>query len=186
METSTIDPRRWRIARIFSRNPLLRRADRIEALVVLVALVASLIAIPVAGVVGVLTYGARARVYTQEAHERHRVMATVAETWVQDFGMAVVQAKWPAASGEHTGVLQFTDQVKVGDSVEIWVDGDGNPVVPPTPAWLAVAEAIGVAAMTLLVACGGLATMVAAARSRLDRARDAGWERDLRCLAGAS
>ena len=47
-----IDPRCWRIGRIFGRNPLLRRADRIEALVMLVALVASLIAIPVAGVVG--------------------------------------------------------------------------------------------------------------------------------------
>jgi hypothetical protein len=51
METFTFDPRGWRIACIFGRNPLLRRADRIEAVVMLVALVASIVAIPVVGVV---------------------------------------------------------------------------------------------------------------------------------------
>ncbi len=61
METFTLDPRCWRIARIFGRNPLLPRADRIETLVVLVALVVSLLAIPIAGVVGGVTYGARDR-----------------------------------------------------------------------------------------------------------------------------
>ncbi|WP_374022549.1 hypothetical protein [Mycobacterium sp. HNNTM2301] len=37
MDTFTFNPRRWRLARVFDRNPLLRRSDRIEALVVLVA-----------------------------------------------------------------------------------------------------------------------------------------------------
>lgn len=31
MDTFTLDPRCWRIGRIFGRNPLIRRADRIEA-----------------------------------------------------------------------------------------------------------------------------------------------------------
>ncbi len=186
MERFTIDPRRWRIARIFGRNPLLRRADRIEALVMLVALVASLIAVPVAGVVGAVTYGARDRLYTQEAHERHRVRATVADIWVEDLGMAVVQAKWPVAAGERSGTLQLTDQVKPGESVEIWVDNDGNPVIAPTPTWLAVGEAVGTAVVTLLAVGVGMAAFVAAVRSRLDRARYAAWERDIRWLAEAS
>ena len=113
METFTVGPAPWRIARVFGRNPLLRRTDRIEALVVLVALVASLIAVPLAGVVGAVTYGARDRVYTQEAHERHRVMATVAEIRVEDSGVTVVQARWPMASGERTGTLQLPE-VKSG------------------------------------------------------------------------
>ena len=49
METFTLDPRCWRVARIFARNPLVRRADRIEAAVMLVAIVASLVAIPLTG-----------------------------------------------------------------------------------------------------------------------------------------
>ncbi len=186
MQTFTLDPRCWRTARAFSRNPLVRRADRIEALVMLVALVASLIAVPVAGVVGAVTYGARDRVYTQEAHDRHRVMATVADIWVEDLGVTVVQARWPMASGERTGPLQFSGQVKSGESVDIWVDKDGNPVVPPTPTWLALGEAVGMAGVALLAVGVGMAALVAAVRSRLDRARDAAWERDIRCLADAS
>lgn len=182
MEMFTVDPRRWRIARIFGRNPLLRRADRIEALVMLVALVASLCAIPVAGVVGAATYGARGRLYTQEAHERHHVTATVTDARAEDLGATLVQAKWPVTAGERTGTLQLGDQVKAGQSVEIWVDKDGNPVTSPTPAWLAVGEAVGMAAVTLLAVIVGLAALVAAVRSRLDRARDAAWERDIRCL----
>ena len=35
----TLDPRRWWIARPLSRNPLLRAADRLEALIILVVIV---------------------------------------------------------------------------------------------------------------------------------------------------
>lgn len=52
METFMLDPRCWRVARVFGRNPLLRRADRTEAVVVLIALAVSLVAIPIAGVAG--------------------------------------------------------------------------------------------------------------------------------------
>lgn len=186
METFTFDPRRWRIGHVFGRNPLLRRTDRIEALAMLVALVASLVAIPIAGVIGTMTYGARDRLYTQEAHERHRVMATVADTLVEDWGMTVVQAKWSLPAGDRTGPLVLTAPVKTGDSVEIWVDKDGDPVIPPTPTWLAVVEAVGTAAVALLAVGVGLAALVAVVRSRLDRVRDAAWERDIRCLAETS
>ena len=77
METFTLDPRCWRIGRIFGRNPLIRRADRIGALVMLVTLAVSLVAIPVIGVVGAVVYGARDSRYAQEARERHTVVATV-------------------------------------------------------------------------------------------------------------
>lgn len=176
----------WRIDRMFGRNPLLRRADRIEALVMLVVLVAALVAIPVAGVVGLAAYGVRERTYAQEAHERHRVMATVVDIWVEDLGVAIVQAKWPAPDGERSGPLQLTDHVTTGGNVEIWVDKDGNPVAPPTPTWLAVAEAAGVAAVALLGLWVAVMAGGAIARSRLDRARDAAWDREIRCLADAT
>lgn len=186
MDTFTLDPGRWRIGRLFGRNPLLRRVDRIEALVVLVALVVSLVAIPIAGVLGLAVYGARDRVYARQAHDRHRVIAKVTSAFVEDWGVSVVQARWPLPAGERTGTLTLASRAKAGDSVDIWVDQDGNPVVPPTPGWLAVGEGLGTVALALLAVGLTMAAAVAAVRSRLDRARDAAWERDIQCLADAS
>lgn len=180
METFTIDPRRWPIARIFGRNPLLRRADRIEAVVALIALLASLVAIPVVGVVGVLAYGARAHLYAQEAQERHLVTGAVAGR--TDPGTAAAQARWPATAGKRTGTLQPGAAAKAGESTELWVDKDGTPSPPPTPTWHAVADGLGIAVATALMVALGMASLVAGVRSRLDRMRDAQWDRELRSL----
>jgi hypothetical protein len=182
METFTLDPRRWRIGRIFGRNPLLRRADRVEALVMLVALVVSLVAIPVAGVAAIVVYDVRDSRYAQEAHERHTVVATVLETQSDGAGSTFVQARWPVAAGERTGPLQLTTDAKVGDRIGIWVDNDGNPVAAPTPTWHAVGDAYGTALAILLFVGVTMTSLVSGLRSRLDRARDAQWERELRCL----
>jgi hypothetical protein len=180
METFTLDPRCWRIGRIFGRNPLLRRADRVEALVTLVALIVSLVVIPVAGAVAMLVYDVRDSRYAQEAHERHTVVATVLETDGAD--STVVQARWPVAAGERTGPLQLTTEAKVGERTAIWVDKDGNPVAPPTPIWHALGDAYGTALAILLFVGVAMTSLVAGIRSRLERARDAQWDREIRCL----
>lgn len=185
METFTLDPRRWRIARIFGRNPLLRRTDRIEALVMLVALVAALVAVPVAGVVGAATYGVHERLYSQQARERHLTQARitqVAEARPEDLGVTVVRATWPAAAGERTGTLRFAEPLTAGEHIAIWVDDDGNPVAPPTPVFHAAGAAVGTAMLTLLIAGVAMTSLLAVVVHQLDRARAAGWERDLRCL----
>ena len=182
MDTFTLDPRCWRIGRIFGRNPLIRRADRIEALVTLVALIVSLVAIPVAGVAAMLVYDVRDSRYAQEAHERHTVVATVLETETDGAGSTVVQARWPVAAGERTGPLQLTREAKVGEHIEIWVDKDGDPVAPPTPTWHAVGDAYGTALAILLFVGVTMTSFVTGVRSRLDRARDAQWDREIRCL----
>jgi hypothetical protein len=140
-----LDPRCWRIGRIFGRNPWLRCTDRIEALVMLVALVVSLVAIPVTAVVGAVVYGARDSQYAQEAHERHTIMATVTDGGIDGSAATVVQARWPVAAGERTGALERTTAAKVGDRIKIWVDKDGNPVAPPTPTWHVAGDAVGTA-----------------------------------------
>ena len=48
----TLDPRRWWIARPLGRNPLLRAADRLEALLILVVIAGWLLVVPIAGAVG--------------------------------------------------------------------------------------------------------------------------------------
>ncbi|WP_050899566.1 hypothetical protein [Mycolicibacterium rhodesiae] len=49
MQTFTLLPERWWVVRVFERNPLVRRSDRVEMLLVLLAFVASIIAAAVAG-----------------------------------------------------------------------------------------------------------------------------------------
>jgi hypothetical protein len=95
---------------------------------------------------------------------------------------AVVQARWPAAAGERTGVALLATAAKVGDRVKIWVDQDGNPAAPPTPTWHAVADAVGVAEAVAILVVVGMTLLVSCVRSRLDRARDAQWECELRSL----
>jgi Tfp pilus assembly protein PilV len=148
MDTFTFDPHFWRIGRIFGGNPLLRRTDRIEALVTLIAVLVALMGVSVAGVVGTVVYGARDGRYVQEARERHAVTATV--TGIDSSDAAVVQARWPAA--------------------------------PPTPTWHAVADAVGVAEAVAILVVVGMTLLVSCVRSRLDRARDAQWECELRSL----
>jgi hypothetical protein len=180
METFVLDPRCWWIGRIFGRNPLIRRTDRIEALVMLVAIVVSLAAIPVVSVVDVAVYGARHGRYAQELRERHTVIATV--TGTEGDGSTVVRARWPVAAGERVGSVELRTAAKVGDRAEIWVDRDGDPVAPPTPTWHAVGDAVGAAEAALLLVGVGMTALVAGVRSRLDRVRDAQWERELGCL----
>ena len=49
MQTFTLLPQRWWVVRVFGRNPLVRLSDRVGVLLVLLALVVSIIAAPVAG-----------------------------------------------------------------------------------------------------------------------------------------
>ncbi len=120
--------------------------------------------------------------YTQETHERHIVKATVADAQLEDSGTTVVQTRWPIVAGERTGTLQLTNPVTAGESIRIWLDKDGNPSLPPTSTWRAVGDAVGMTMLTLLIVGVGLTSLKAAVRSRLDRARDAQWEREIRCL----
>lgn len=182
MEPFTLDPRCWRIARIFGRNPLLRRADRLEAILTVIAVAALLVAIPVAGIAGAVVYGALHSRYMQEARERHPVVATVAATGIDTMNRSVVQASWPVTDGDRTGPIGLTHDAEVGQHIRIWVDGDGNPADPPTPTWRALSTAL--ATITAIVLATGLAaaSSVNGMRSWLDRIRDDQWEREIRCF----
>ena len=133
----TLDPRRWWIARPLSRNPLLRAADRLEALIILVVIVGWLLVVPITGAVGTAIYDGRHRLYAEEALTRHRVVATViegtAETAGDYDGPASVRAVWPAAAGERIGSFPFDRSANSGDRLSIWADANGNHVPPPTP-----------------------------------------------------
>lgn len=64
----------------------------------------SLVVIPLAGVAAMSVYDVRDSQYSQEAHERHTVVATVVETETDGAGSTAVQARWPVSSTlEHNG-----------------------------------------------------------------------------------
>jgi hypothetical protein len=182
----TMDPGRWWIARLLGGNPLLRAADRLEALLILVVIVGWLLVAPITGAVGTAIYDGRHRLYAEEALTRHRVTATVIEgntTTADGFlAPAYVEAGWPAAGGERTGAFSFDTAAKSGDRLSIWVDADGNLVPPPTPTTQAAPDALIAALSILLLATAVTALVLSLTRYGFDRVRDGQWERELRAI----
>lgn len=83
---------------------------------------------------------------------------------------------------ERGGVIRLSNAAKAVDRTTIWVDRDGNPVTPPTPTWHALGDAPATTMSTLLLTGIGMTSLVVGVRSRLDRVRDAQWEREITCL----
>jgi hypothetical protein len=188
METFILAPVGGWIVRAFGRNPLVRTSDRIEALLLILAVTVALVAAPVAGAIGTAVYEARSHAYAEQATSRHPVTAMAVEdstTTVEPFTVdtITVDARWRIDGTEHTGSFEWDHMVKAGDSLTIWVDSDGNYVGPPTPASRAGADAVTAGLATWLGAVAATAAVMGSLRSWLNRLRYAEWERDLRCLA---
>ena len=187
MNTFTLRLPRWPIVRLFSRNPLARASDRIEAVVLVLAVVVSLLAAPIAAAIGTAVHDARRHVYIEQAHTRHTVTATVIGDSPEQNAPAdtiTVPARWVAAGAEHTGAVKVQSTAKTGDPVEIWVDSSGSPVDAPAPTTRAAQEAV-TAALTIWVSMAAVATtLFTATRIILDRLRVAGWQHDIASLVG--
>jgi len=98
MQTFTIGlGHRW-WTQVFRRNPLVRRSDRIEVLVLGFAVLLTVVAIPVVGAIGTFVHDARNKLYAEQALTRHEVTATAIED-----GVVVVQpprtSRLPSAQG---------------------------------------------------------------------------------------
>jgi hypothetical protein len=160
----------------FGWNPLVRNNDRIQALVVVLAVVLTLVAIPIAAAVGKAVYESRSRQIAEQARTSHVVSATVTSLKVayhESLGPTItVLARWFDAGTEHTGAVSAPPGVKTGDSIDIWVGEDGSHVGPPasTPhdEAVAVASAIWFGAA---IAAGALVAGTRAARNRAGHVR---------------
>ena len=183
MQTFTIGVgHRW-WTQVFRRNPLVRRSDRIEVLVLGFAVLLTVVAIPVAGAIGTFVHDARTRVYAEEAQTRHQVTATAIED-----GTVVMQPKslsftaratWSAAGRDHTEIVMWSDQVKAGDQQSIWVNADGAKVGPPSSSGDAAADAVGIAIYVWLGVAAASAGVVYLVRRGLDHRRYAQWDCEL-------
>ncbi|MGH3523127.1 MAG: Rv1733c family protein [Mycobacterium sp.] len=185
MDTFSVRLPRWRFVRLFGRNPLVRASDRVEALVLVLAVVVSLLAAPIAAAVGTAVHDSRRHVYAEQAQTRHMVTATVMEDGVArtpPSKTVTVRARWFAAGAEHTGAVQTRQTVKPGDSIDVWVDRDGSQVGPPMRS--AVHEAVTAALAIWLGVAIAAAALVAASRAVLNRVRHARWQHDFDKLVG--
>ena len=79
MQTFTIGLGRHWWVRLLGRNPLVRSSDRIEVMVLSLAVLLTVVAVPIAGAIGTFVYDAHTRVYAEEAQTRHQVTATAIE-----------------------------------------------------------------------------------------------------------
>jgi hypothetical protein len=178
METFTVPLPRRLFARLFGRNPLIRTTDRVEALIVVLAVAVSLIAVPFSAAVGTAVYDSRSRLYAEQARTRHPVTATVTgESHPRrslESPTVTVPARWFAAGAERTGDVTAPLKAKIGDAIEIWVDDEGLPVARPLNT--ARDEALVFAVATWWAVSLLTVALVARARITLDRLRYDRWQ----------
>jgi hypothetical protein len=177
----------WWLLRVCGRNPLVRRVDRLELVIIALGILVALAAAACAGALGTAVHDARSRVYVEQAQTRHAVTARAIDdstivVGVNDDTATRVNARWQVDGTEHTGSLQWDHAVKTGDPLSIWVDRDGDRVNAPTPTSRAGMEAIGIAYAAWQTVAFAVAGLIWWGRSCLDRRRDSGWEDDIRCL----
>jgi hypothetical protein len=184
METFTIGfGNRWWV-QVVRRNPLVRGSDRIEAVVLAIAVILTIVAIPLAGAVGTFVHEERTRLYADEGQTRHQVIAAAtADGEIVSKLRSITfsaEAMWMDAGRSHSGVVSWPDQAKVSDRQYIWVDGEGEPAGPPSSPSRADSEAVVAAlALWLGVAVASVA-LVYVVRHWLNRWRFAEWGREIK------
>jgi hypothetical protein len=184
METFTIGfGHRWWV-QVVRRNPLVRGSDRIEAVVLAIAVILSIVAIPLAGAVGTFVHEARTRLYADEATTRHQVIATATANGEIVSKLRSItfsaEAMWMDAGRSHSGVVSWPDQAKVSDRQYIWVDGEGEPAGPPSSPSRADSEAVVAALAVWLGVAVASVALVYVVRHWLNRWRFAEWGREIK------
>jgi hypothetical protein len=181
VQTFTIGLGRLWWVRVLGRSPLVRRSDRVEVLVLSLAVLLIIAAMPVVATIGISVHDARTQLYAEEAQTRHQVTATAIEDAVievePDTVWITARASWTAAGRGHIGIVKWASNVKRGDQQPIWVDKAGESVPEPPPPSHADTDAIGVALSMwfgVAAAAVGLAYLV---RRRLDHSRYRQWDR---------
>ncbi|GAC1404118.1 MAG: hypothetical protein NVS4B6_23710 [Mycobacterium sp.] len=186
---------RW-ILHAFGRNPLLRWTDRVEASVVLAAIVLALVVCPLCVAESVGVYRSHAQLYAAQARTRHMVTAMVAATGElprqpHNTSSAVLAVWSVGADGARGGESQAdhadwvtTDRtVSDGDQIHLWLDDAGVHVDPPTPLIQAGFDAIGVGVGIWSLTLLALAACVAVVCSPLNRIRQGQLDREIERFA---
>ncbi|WP_062992224.1 Rv1733c family protein [Nocardia anaemiae] len=165
--------------RPWNSNPLMRSSDRVEAAVRIIAVVAVLVAVPVAGALGTEAYTADvARIHTEQATKS--VVNAVITDEPQRTSEHGVEARvqWQQNERIDTATVPVPRQAQPGDRVAVWLGPDGAPTTRPRQADAAPITGIGVGVI-VLVGTGfvGLC-LVRGTQWLLDRRRGTRWDRE--------
>ena len=175
LETFTVRLPRWPIFGLFRRNPLLRASDRIEALVLALAVMVLLLAVPVADTVGTAVHDSRRDVYAQQHHNRHLVTAAITDDTAAQNDLANQYrhhgGPMDCRGAEHTGAVAAQSATKPGDHVAIWVDDNGALTDEPTPTTRAGADAVTAALFMWAGVTAAVVILLAGTRAVCDRIR---------------
>jgi hypothetical protein len=189
METFTLRLPRWPIFGLLRRNPLLRASDRVEALVLALAVMVSLLAVPVAAAVGTAIHDSHRDIYAQQYHNRHLVTATITDDAaahnISRINTATMAARWSAAGTEHTGGVTAQSATDPGDHVMIWVDNNGALTDEPTPTTRASVDAVTAALFMWAGVTAAAALLFAGTRAVCDRIRALKWQDAIDALVGS-
>ncbi|MEU0536533.1 Rv1733c family protein [Amycolatopsis tolypomycina] len=170
------------------RNPLARAGDRVEALLLLLAVAGAFLAIPFAAAFGSDTYAAQTARAAQERATRHPATAvSLAAAAGQPYStdgagapaaQATVPAAWFDARGaRHTGDVLADPGSPAGTHVPIWLDSRGELAGEPLSAATSAADGVFAAILLWAAITGALAGLYATARFVLTRFHAAAWDR---------
>ena len=163
------------------RNPLRRRIDRVEGVLVGGLAVAFLAGAPL---VTVAAYGYGAHVaHAQQAawHQVPAVLLTTAPSYSYTGYQPEVRARWTAPDGaRRTGAVPAPPGSRAGSTVRVWTDAAGTPAELPLQLWQVKGQAALAAVLApvlfgeVLLAAGQLAHYL------LGRRRLAAWAAEWR------
>ncbi|MGV9709776.1 Rv1733c family protein [Gordonia sp. NPDC003424] len=139
----------------WSRNPLMRRGDRVRATASLAAILLALLAVPVCIVVSMGTYSSVTNRVDQAVAVTAHVDSVAATATPSPARGAVVS--WNRQGTRHTGSTVVPNATKAGDSIQVWLDRNGTLVPEPagmferllTAAWAGLLCWMGAIAVTL-------------------------------------
>lgn len=182
---------RWPRVRVLSglsRNGLLRISDRVESIATVLVILIAVIALPVAAAVGTSAYERMSMADAEYAASIHQTEASVvgagrpevAEIYEVEYSTPV---QWNAGGRSHAATVEWTEQVRVGDHIMVWVNDDGDLAPAPAPVDQAARYAIATAIVLWSAGVGLSAGVLCLLRWRLDVRRFANWERELETLA---
>jgi hypothetical protein len=181
----------WRRIHL-GRNPLARRSDRVEGVLLAIVVLGVLIALPLAALIGDKTYHAQLSLSDEQLSNRHLATATL----VQDApapvpagdaaylsagnsGSAGALARWTLPGGaEKVGTVTADPGTTAGAQVPVWLSASGDPMPAPLTSADAKTTSVLAGIFAWFVAALGLAAVYWTVRLVLDRRRAARWDRE--------
>jgi hypothetical protein len=178
---------RWLRRRLWGlwpdRNPLRRRCDRAEAVILAGLIAAFVIGGPLAALAaGAWAYDGAARAEHAQMSAWHQVPAVFPTAYVQQaWSSATARARWTAPGGtQHTGWVSAPAGSAAGTIVQVWVDAAGWPTGAPLRHQQMDRQAVQAATLAILALALSLGSAALCARHLADRRRLAAWDAEWR------